>query len=89
MRRSKRVATLRSLTSAAACVAALLWAAPVAAQTWGVKGGLNLSDVTLEDFDTAAEPSAVLFAAKRISPSRSGESGRSSIAAAVTAAPSG
>ena len=59
MRRSKRTATLRIVTSAAACVAALLWAAPVGAQTWGAKGGLNLSDVTLEDFDTSAEPSAV------------------------------
>jgi hypothetical protein len=59
VRRSKRTATWRIVTRTAACVAALLWAAPVAAQTWGVKGGLNLSDVTLEDFDTSAEPSAV------------------------------
>ena len=59
MRRSKDVATLRIVTAAAACVTALLWAGPAAAQTWGVKGGLNLSDVALEDFDTSAEPSAV------------------------------
>lgn len=59
MRRSKRVTTLRTITSAVACVAALLSAVPAAAQTWGVKGGLNLSNVSLEDFDTSAEPSAV------------------------------
>ena len=59
MRRSKRVATLRIVATAAACVAGLLWAVPAAAQTWGVKGGLSLSDVTLEGFDTSAEPSAV------------------------------
>lgn len=36
-----------------------LWAAPAAAQTWGAKGGLNLSTVTFEDVDTTAEASAV------------------------------
>jgi hypothetical protein len=47
------------IASAAVCVAALLAAMPAGAQTWGVKGGLNLSTITIEEFETSAEPSAV------------------------------
>jgi hypothetical protein len=41
------------------CVAALLCATTAGAQTWGGKGGLNLSNISFEDFETSAEPGAV------------------------------
>ena len=36
-----------------------LLATTAGAQTWGVKGGLNLSNISFEDFETSAELGAV------------------------------
>ena len=60
-RPSRRARVGRWLVGAILGLAATtLGAAPAHAQVWGVKGGLNLSTVKLEDIDTAAEASAVV-----------------------------
>ena len=57
---SRRATVGRWLVGAILGLAATtLGAAPAHAQAWGVKGGLNLATVKLEDIDTAAEASAV------------------------------
>jgi hypothetical protein len=63
------VAALRAITCAAV-VAAALWigAVPACAQTWGVKGGLNLANLSVEDFETSAEPSALAGGFYRLPP---------------------
>ncbi len=59
-RPSSRATVGRWLVGAILGLAATtLGAAPAHAQAWGVKGGLNLATVKLEDIDTAAEASAV------------------------------
>jgi hypothetical protein len=37
----------------------LVEANPARAQTWGVKGGLNLANLALEEFETSADPGAL------------------------------
>jgi hypothetical protein len=57
--RSSLDAAVRSFACAAAVLVVTLAGAQAEAQTFGAKVGLNLSTITIEDFDTSAKPSVV------------------------------
>jgi hypothetical protein len=59
VRRSNFGTPVRSLAGAAVVLFIALAGARAEAQTFGAKGGLNLSTIAIEDFDTSAKASAV------------------------------
>ncbi|HYN06042.1 MAG TPA: porin family protein [Vicinamibacterales bacterium] len=59
MPRSSLGAVARSIALAAVVFLVTLVSARADAQTFGAKGGLNFSTITIEDFDTAGKASAV------------------------------